>query len=210
MADTDPAPGDTGPDPRPPDEITPLSVLDRARANDPQAWQRLIDLYQPLVRFWCGRAGLRGPDAEDVAQEVFAAAAANLAAFRHDRPGDTFRGWLRAITRNQVLRLHRRDQGKAQAEGGSEAWRKLQEAADPLAVPGEEEKAEMGAVYRRALDQVRGEFEERTWTAFWRTTIEGQSPAALAEELGMSPASVRQAKSRVLRRLRQELGELLE
>src|SRR5690349_19326563 len=81
--------------------LTPLSLLNRVRANDSAAWQRLIDLYRPLVLFWCGRRGLQGPDAEDIAQEVFAASAAGLGSFRRDRLGDTFRGWLRGITRNK-------------------------------------------------------------------------------------------------------------
>ncbi len=80
-------------------------------------------LYGPLVRFWCGRGGLRGPDVEDVAQEVFAAAAAGLSRFHRDQPGDTCRGWLRGITRNQVRLHYRRNRGRAQAEGGSDAWR---------------------------------------------------------------------------------------
>jgi len=57
---------------------------------------------------------------------------------------------------------------------------------------------------------VRGEFEERTWTAFWQAAVEGQSPADIAEDLGMTPAAIRKAKSRVLHRLRQEVGDLIE
>jgi hypothetical protein len=30
---------------------------DRMRANDPDAWRRVLDLYQPLVRYWCLRGG---------------------------------------------------------------------------------------------------------------------------------------------------------
>jgi RNA polymerase sigma-70 factor (ECF subfamily) len=197
-------------EPGKPDDVTPLSVLERARARDPDAWRRLVALYQPLVEFWCGRAGLRGPDVEDVAQEVFAAVAANLSGFHRDHPGDTFRGWLRAITRNGVLLHFRRSQGKTQAAGGSAALQQLRDAPDPLAGVEEEEQAKLTEVYRQALEQVRGAFEERTWLAFWRTVIDGQSPVTLAAELSMTTASIRQAKSRVLRRLRRELGDLLE
>ena len=56
---------------------------------------------------------------------------------------------------------------------------------------------------------MRGEFEERTWQAFWLTAIEGRLPDALVDVLGMTPAAIRQAKSRVLRRLKQEMGELI-
>src|SRR5262249_481502 len=119
-------------------QATSLSLLERVRANDPEAWRRLVALYRPLVQFWCSRGGVNATDADAVAQEGFAAAAAGLSQFHRDRPGDTFRGWLRAITRNQILLLYRRNQGRPQAAGGSDAWKNLQEVADPLPGPGEE------------------------------------------------------------------------
>jgi RNA polymerase sigma-70 factor (ECF subfamily) len=203
---------DPAPDPKAagPGEVTSLSLLERVRGNDPGAWRRLVDLYRPLVQFWCTRAGVNATDAEDVAQDVFVAAAAGLGHFRHDRPGDTFRGWLRAITRNQVLLLHRRNEGRPQAAGGSDAWQNLQEIIDPLPGPGEDEAVEVARLYVRTLELVRGEFEERTWQAFWLTVVENRAPAALAGELGMTANNIRQAKSRVLRRLREEAGELLD
>jgi RNA polymerase sigma-70 factor (ECF subfamily) len=190
-------------------QTTPLSLLERVRARDASAWRRLVDLYQPLVRAWCQRSGLQNADIEDVTQEVFAAAAANLDRFHHDRPDDTFRGWLRIITRNQINLHYRRLQDRPLAAGGSDAWRDLQQVADPLEQDAESDSAEISELYRRALELVRGDFEERTWHAFWLTAIEDRSPTALAQELGMTPATIRQAKSRVLRRLKQEMGELL-
>jgi RNA polymerase sigma-70 factor (ECF subfamily) len=191
------------------EQTTSLSLLERVRANDAEAWRRLVQLYRPLVLCWCTQRGVNAPDAEDVAQEVFAAAA-SLNRFHRDRPGDTFRGWLRGIARNQMLLLFRRNQGRPQAAGGSDAWHDLQEVADPLPGPGEEESVEMGRLYAQALELVRGEFEERTWQAFWLTVVEDREPAALAAELGMTPNNIRQAKSRVLRRLREEVGDLLD
>jgi RNA polymerase sigma-70 factor (ECF subfamily) len=190
-------------------QATPLSLLERVRARDAEAWSRLVALYQPLVLYWCRRGGLHGPDAEDVAQEVFAGAAAGLEHFRRDQPGDTFTGWLRGIAHNHIVLHFRRNRGRAQAEGGSDAWRQLQNLCDPDSQLDAEETAEIKQVYRRALEQARGDYEGRTWEAFWQTAIEGQSSAAVASQLGMTPAAVRQAKSRVLRRLKQEMGELL-
>jgi DNA-directed RNA polymerase specialized sigma24 family protein len=57
---------------------------------------------------------------------------------------------------------------------------------------------------QRVVEVVRAEFEPRTWDAFWRIVVEGQSPAEVAQALGLSLPAVYQAKSRVLRRLRRE------
>jgi RNA polymerase sigma-70 factor (ECF subfamily) len=190
---------------------TPLSLLQRVQAHQPDAWRRLVALYQPLVAHWCGKAGLRGADAEDVTQETFTALAAAIADFHRDHPGDTFRGWLWTVTRSQILLHFRRNRGRPRAEGGSDAWHQLQGLPDPMATPpDDDEAAEINQLYRRALDQVRADFEEKTWRAFWRTVIDARPPAILVDELGMSLAAIRQAKSRVLRRLRTEMGELLE
>jgi RNA polymerase sigma-70 factor (ECF subfamily) len=43
----------------------------------------------------------------------------------------------------------------------------------------------------RALVQVRNEFEDRTWQAFWRCVVDGISTDQVADELGLSSASVR-------------------
>jgi len=189
---------------------TPLSLLERARANDSAAWEQLVKLYRPLVLFWGKRGGLGGLDSEDMAQEVLASAALHLSGFHRDKPGDTFRGWLRVITRNQILLHFRRTAGQPLAAGGSEALQRMQAVADPLAGCEEEEQLEFSRVCRRVMDLVKVEFEEKTWQAFWLTVIEGRVPATLTRELGMSPASIRQAKSRVLRRLKQEVGDLIE
>lgn len=192
------------------EQATPLSLLERVRKNDQQAWNRLATLYRPLVLFWCRQAQCPAADLEDVAQEIFAGVAAGLAGFRRDRSGDSFRGWLRGITRNQVLLHFRKNRGRPQPEGGSDALGRLNDVADPFPDTEDEEAREVSQLYRRAVEQVRGEFEERTWHMFWRTVIEGRPTVALAEELSVSPAAVRQAKSRILRRLKQEMGELLE
>jgi RNA polymerase sigma-70 factor (ECF subfamily) len=199
--------GETG---SPTGQATSLTLLARVQARDPQAWRRLVDLYRPLVMAWCVRGGVTGADAEDVAQEVFAAAASALDGFHRDRPGDTFRGWLRTITRNQLLLFFRRNRDNARAAGGSDAWQQLQQVPDPLPGPGEEDSVEFGQLYLRALELVRGEFQESTWQAFWRTVVEDREATVVAQEMGLTANNVRQAKSRVLRRLREEVGDLLD
>ena len=92
-------PPDTPPGASDPRRGTSLTLLQRLRAKEPDAWQTLVHLYTPLLHHWCARSGIQGADADDILQEVFRAVAAHLDSFRYDRPGDTFRGWLRAISR---------------------------------------------------------------------------------------------------------------
>lgn len=193
---------------------TSLTLIRHAYHGDDAAWHRLVRLYTPLVLHWCRRWNVRGADADDMVQEVFQSAAAGLANFRRDRPGDTFRGWLRGIARNKLMDLFRRRDIEPAGTGGSTMNARLQQIPDSLVSIASsstqddpEDSQVISDLFRHALNQVRNEFEERTWQAFWRTTVDGQRPVDVAQEFGLSPAAVRMAKCRVLRRVRQELGE---
>jgi RNA polymerase sigma-70 factor (ECF subfamily) len=188
------------------------SLLERVQADDPVAWGRLVELYAPLVFHWCRRCDLREQEIADVLQEVFQAVAMHVAGFRRDRAGDTFRGWLRTITQNKVRDHFRRLGREPEGVGGTEAQLRLAQVPENRS-PDEDEsgQADSGAerrLFGRVLEQIRSEFEERTWQAFWLTAVESQSAGAVAGALGMSPGAVRVARSRVLRRLREELGDV--
>jgi RNA polymerase sigma-70 factor (ECF subfamily) len=135
--------------------------------------------------------------------------AVHLPDYRHDRPGDSFRGWLRTITHNRVCNFFRSRAAEARAQGGTEAQQRLLQVPDPLAEHsdrGQQMEEETGLAHR-ALEMIRAEFEDRTWRAFCVTTMEGRSGLDVAAELGMSVQAVYKAKSRVLQRLRQEIAE---
>ena len=194
-----------------PRRTTSLTLLERLRANDRDAWSVMVTLYTPLVRHWCLAGGLQPTDVDDVVQEVCRAALSGLANFRRDRPGDTFRGWLRTITRTAVSLHFRRSARVPVASGGSVAFARLQEVADPAAeLPEDDPSDEIRGLHRRALELVRGEFEDRTWQMFWLTAVEDREPADVAPRFGVTQVAVRKAKSRVLRRLREEIGDLLD
>lgn len=187
---------------------TSASLLDRIRASEPAAWSRFVDVYGPLVYEWCRRAGLQPADAADAGQEVFAAVARAIRAFRRDRPSDSFRGWLYVITRNKIADL--RDARGVVAQGGTDALMRMAGVTDKVQPQECEPPVEASTTYRRAIEAVRAEFEPTTWQAAWRVVVDGQRPAATAAELGLSVNAVYLAKSRVLRRLREEFEGVLD
>jgi len=189
------------------------TLLDQLRFRRPEAWQRLVRLYGPVTYRWCRRSNLNAEDAADVVQEVLSAVMIHLPDFRRDRPDDSFGGWLATITRNKIREHYRRQHGKAEARGRSTAQHQLAEIPQPPE-PSEEsiqpDAHSAACLSRRVLEMIRAEFEARTWEAFWRVTVGGQSPADVASDLKMSVPAVHMAKYRVLRRFRQVLGELPE
>jgi RNA polymerase sigma-70 factor (ECF subfamily) len=189
---------------------TPSSLLERLRSpGDDPAWERLVALYGPTVEGWCRRAGLSAEEAADVRQDVFRAVVGGIAAFRRDRPGDSFRGWLYATTRNRVIDFRRRAARQPRAAGGTDAHDRLLELPAEESCDSAAGDADTRGLYERCVGLIRSEFEERTWRAFWGVAVDDRPAAEVAAELGMTPGAVYIAKSRVLRRLRDEFGELI-
>jgi RNA polymerase sigma-70 factor, ECF subfamily len=186
-----------------------LSLAIRLRDGSADAWRELVELYGPLVDSWCGRAGLPVGSRADVGQEVFLAVHRGIGRFDASGPRATFRGWLWTITRNAVLQWRRR--GEVNATGGTTAMGRLAEVADSFADESTNDPPstpdETAALLRRALERIRPTVEPQTWAAFWNTAVLGQAAPDVAADLGITPAAVRQAKSRMLRRLRRQLGD---
>src|SRR5262249_4619689 len=121
----------------------------------------------------------------------------------------SFRGWLFRIARNLLLNLLAARRRHPAAGGGSDAIALLEALPDPAA----EDSTGFEAEYRRrtfewAAEQVRGEFRPATWQAFWRTAVDGEAPAAVATDLGLSVGAVYVARTRVLARIRSKVEEV--
>jgi RNA polymerase sigma-70 factor (ECF subfamily) len=189
---------------------TSRSLLASAKRDEPLAWERVVRLYAPLVASWCRRWGVAEQDLGDLLQDVFAAVASHLNRFRKEEPGDTFRGWLSTIVRNKVRDHFRRRAGEPAATGGAEAALHMQQIPDPYALDDLPECSDdllYDELLLKALESIRSEFHERTWQAFWRVVVEGRTAVDAGAEMDMKPGAVRVAKSRILKRLRRELGD---
>ena len=186
-----------------------MTLLVRVKAKDQEAWRRFVHLYGPLVYRWCKRFGLQDADAADVGQDVFRVVAESIDGFHHDQKGDSLRGWLCTITRTRALDHLRRNDHAATAIGGSEAqakWLELPDCHADSGATGEDENI----LVRKVVDMVLDECQEETRQAFLRVVIAGQRPADVALDLGMTANAVYLAKSHILRRIREELAELVD
>jgi RNA polymerase sigma-70 factor (ECF subfamily) len=190
---------------------TSVSLLDRLKLARPDAsdWGRLQGIYLPLIRRWLARVPGLGDEADDLAQDVFLVVVRELPRFERRREG-SFRAWLRKMTVNKAL-SHWRRRRRRLAVGLDPAAGFL----DRLDAPNSELAREWDQdhdrhVFDRLLAIVQPDFHPTTWAAFQRVAVDGLPAARVAEELGLSENAVLQAKSRILKRLRQEAGDLLK
>jgi RNA polymerase sigma-70 factor (ECF subfamily) len=187
-------------------ESTSSSLLERLRQpGQADAWERFARLYTPLLLAWSRRPryGLQPADADDLVQDILTDLVRKLPQFQYDPPRG-FRAWLRGVFHNKWVD-HCRRVGRL-PPGGAVG---LSAVACPAALdPGEIEEQQL--LFRRALELMQQDFEPTTWQACWQRVAEGRPAAEVASALGLSENAVHLAKSRVLRRLRQELAGLLD
>lgn len=176
--------------------------------EDPHAWARFADLYTPMVYRWSRRANLQMADAQDVTEEVFRVVSKRLNTFTSTGVAGGFRAWLWGINRTVLLghfeRLQRTHDG--QADSAAQAGMVAVPEMLRCDVPPDDDEVRKGLAFRM-LRMIRDDFEETTWQAFWRTTIENQSATDVGRDLAMTAKAVRRATYRVLRRLREEMQE---
>ncbi len=183
---------------------TPVSLLQRLRQpGDGAAWSQFVRLYTPLLYAWARRAGLSEADAADLLQDVFAALLRELPGFAY-QPDKSFRAWMRTVLLNRWRALRRRRSPQPVPPGQLDG---LPGAADPD-LPGEAE--ERRELVRRALALIEGDFAPATWQAFRQFAVAGRPAAEVAAELGLTVNAVYLARSRVLRRLREQLAGLID
>jgi RNA polymerase sigma factor (sigma-70 family) len=189
---------------------TSISLLDRlAGAPTDADWRRLLDLYQPLLRAWTARAGVAASDADDLIQEVLLVVFREVSGFERRGHG-SFRAWLRTILVNRMRAYFRTCRQRPTATGGSDFLRSLEELESPdSALSRLWDREHDDHVASSLLRRVQGDFAPATWQAFRRHVLEGESATLVAQELELSLNSVLLAKSRVLKRMRQELAGLV-
>ncbi len=191
---------------------TSVSLLNRLQTSpESETWNRLVDLYAPLIRAWLRRYDVQESDADDLVQEVLLSVSKDLSKFTHGGQSGAFRSWLRAILVNRLRNFWKARNRLPEATGESGWVRKLAELENPtseLSQLWNEEHDQ--SVLKRLLKVVEPHFAPTTWRAFCQVAFEGANPRDVAAELQISLNAVAIAKSRVLNRLRQEAEGLVD
>ena len=189
---------------------TSVSLLERLRTQpDEPAWRRLHDLYRPLIRHWLLRDPTLRDEAEDLVQEVLAVVVRELPHFQRERTG-SFRCWLRTITWNRWQAFRQSRARRPQLLASDSNFSLLAQLEDPhSALSHQWDEEHDRHVVHKLVELIEPQFELVTLQAFRRVVFDGAKAADVAKELGVSINAVLLAKSRVLKRLREEGEELI-
>ena len=190
-----------------PPETRPSLLVRLRNPADQNAWFEFAEIYRPVITRLALRKGLQAADAENVAQNVLTSIARVIEKHEHDPQRAKFRTWLNRIAQNAILNALTRikpDRGSGNTEvqsilnhvetndGGDSDLLRLERRRE---------------LFRRASQIVVDEFQPETWQAFWKTAVEGESVAAVSDELGKKPGAIYAARCRIMRRIQEVVAE---
>ena len=185
-------------------QSTSITLLERLRQpGQAEAWNRFAQLYTPLLLTWAKGLGLHDADAADLTQDVLIKVMRLVPAYQR-KPGETFRGWLFTVAKNECADFRRRRATRPLPGAAG-----LSDVAIGASSEGSADDYRIRLVHR-ALELIRPDFNDATWAAFTGLMLEGRAAPDVAAGLKLSVNVVYLARHRVLTRLREELGELLE
>jgi RNA polymerase sigma factor (sigma-70 family) len=192
-------------------ETRPSLLLRMKNALDQQAWSEFHQIYEPLIVRLILQRGLKEVDSHEVTQDVFVAVARAIGRWESDPARGSFRGWLSRITRNLVVNFLIRRSRHPRGSGDSDFARWLDQV--PAPDDGESQLFDLERrrqVFLWAASEIRSEFRESAWQAFWLTSVEGRGVTEVAQELGITAGALYVARSRIMKRFREKVEEAVE
>ncbi len=190
-------------------EATRFSLLVRLRdLQDAQAWSEFVEIYTPVVYGFLRKRGLQDADAADVTQDVFRKVTRSIGAFQCDRQLGSFRGWLLNVTRNCLADLRKTRCRQPVGSADTAIHRLIEEEPVDGCAQQAWEQEYRSSVFQWAIRQIRKDFHDRTWQAFWMAGVEGTPAQDVAQALSMSVGSVYTAKCRVIDQLKRTIARV--
>jgi RNA polymerase sigma factor (sigma-70 family) len=188
---------------------TRASLILRLPSNEEAAaWREFVAIYEPFVYRFARRNGFQDADARELVQNVLVSVVKSIGRWEADRERARFRTWLFTIARNQLIDLLAKRNRQAVHSGSTSIFDRLgrEPARDNLTQ--ELDLEHRRELFRFAAARVKRTVTEVTWRAFWLTSVDGRPVEEAARTLGLTPGAVYSARSRVLARLREEVGQL--
>jgi RNA polymerase sigma-70 factor (ECF subfamily) len=188
---------------------TRRSLIVRLKSEQNElAWRDFVCVYERFLAQLARRQGVPERHIPDVTQQILLAIARSIGGWQDDGNPASFRRWLCTVSRNVAIRFMSREHRQAEGIGGSDLIAQLHQIEDKPDCQRVQQYEHELIVW--AAEQVRHEFLESSWQAFWGTTVEARTVDEVARELGLYPGSIYMSRSRILARIRKKVAEVSE
>jgi RNA polymerase sigma-70 factor (ECF subfamily) len=176
----------------------------RDDSPDQSAWHQFVTIYTPLIFYWARKTGMTQADASDLVQDVLTHVFQKLPAFKYDA-SQSFRGWLRTVTLNKYRERLRRKSSAMQYATDS-----VLEQMQPVEVAESTWDIDYARLLvARTMELVKDDFVDDLWQALRMVMQNEITVEEAATATGISSWTIYSARSRLMKRLREELEGLL-
>ena len=188
---------------------TRLSLIVRLKSEQNEiAWRDFVCAYERFLNQIARRQGVPERHVADVTQQILMAIVRSIEGWKDDGNAASFRRWLSTVSRNVVIRFMTQERRQPGGVGGSDLLallQKVEEKPDELEIQRYQHELIVWAA-----EQVRMEFLETSWQAFWNTVIEQKSVEQVAQDLNVSTGSIYMSRSRIMAKIRKIIATVLE
>lgn len=185
---------------------TRLSLLKRLQnGQDETAWAEFHDIYRPVLARMVVSAGLPASEQQDVVQEIWIAIYRGIDKYEPRSHAFAFRGWLAKIAKNTAVNYLSRKSPLRKTESLREtAWLTDKNSTKQM-LQLQWDREYQRQVLQWAAMRVASRVSAATFSAFWRTVVEGEKIDAVAKELGMTPGALYVSRGRIMATLKREV-----
>lgn len=183
--------------------VTEEFVLAQARAGNREAFRTLVERHSRAVFRVAWRVTGNEQDAEDVVQETFLKAYAELPRFEARSGVGT---WLHRIAANCAIDLLRKRPKGTVSHDAEEAAPLVERLASPEAGP---DRLAQGRELRARLETAMADLTPLERAAFTLRHLEQQPVEAIAAALGQNAAATRHSIFRAVAKVRRALAPLM-
>ena len=183
-------------------------ILHLQNEQDDAAWREFVMVYELFLMRLIERRGVPATHVNDVTNQVLSTIARSITQWKDDQQDASFRRWVSCVARNVVIKYMSNERRHVAAVGGTDALESLAQLPAPLNHEIERQYEHELIVW--AAEQVKGEFIDTSWQAFWMTMIEGRAVADVVQTLAVSPGSIYMSRGRILKRIRDKVIEVME
>ena len=183
------------------------TLLEKIRnKHDDESWEDFVYYYRKFIYIICRRMNLNHHDTEEIVQKVLLISWNKLPDFVYDDKKN-FRGWLCHLTKNCVRDFYRvisRHNTKIEKAAAAESHNEITALPDIEQIAEEEWTTYIASM---ALMNIKDKFSDKVIEVF-KKLKNGESPAAVSEEMDIPRNTIAVYKKRVIAKLREEIKRL--
>ena len=185
---------------------TRLSLLKRLQnGQDETAWTEFHEIYQPVLTRMVVSAGLATCDQQDVVQEIWIAIYRGIEKYEPRSHAFAFRGWLSKIARNTAINYLSRKTSRQWTESLRDIATLTDRNSTKQMLQEQWDREYQRQVLQWAALRIASRVSAATFSAFWRTVVDGEDVESVAKEMGMTAGALYVSRGRIMATLRREV-----